>query len=433
MMRNASIGRAALLTAASAAALAGWTGAAQAGGFYLQEQSVKATGRAFSGEAADQGAESLWWNPAAIAGNAKSTAYLGASAILPSAKVNNVGTTIRRPGQTAFVPVGGNGIAKDPIDNGVLPSGAVAVRLNDQWSVGLAVTSPYSFSTNYDANAWSRYSADKTKLTTIDLQPTIAFAPSPMFGIGVGVNVEHSDATLSNALPNVLSTLPDGSQTLKGKGWDVGYSVGLQVHPSEIIDFGLSYKSSIKHTLKGDVVVAGLLGPLAANNRTVSTTAKFQTPWQATASVRVKATEGLTLNAQVVRLGWNKFDAIDLGAPLNTALPEDYRNTWSVAGGWDFAMTPQWTLRGGVQWDQTPTQNGARDARVPDSNRINFALGTSYQISDGITIDAAANYIDFKNATIDRNTIAAGSTILTSGRVTGASAIVLALGGRMSF
>jgi len=32
---------------------------ASAGAFYLQEQSVKAAGRAFSGEAADQGAESL--------------------------------------------------------------------------------------------------------------------------------------------------------------------------------------------------------------------------------------------------------------------------------------------------------------------------------------------------------------------------------------
>ena len=38
-----------------------------AGSFYLQEQSVRGAGRAFSGEAADRGVGSLWWNPASIA------------------------------------------------------------------------------------------------------------------------------------------------------------------------------------------------------------------------------------------------------------------------------------------------------------------------------------------------------------------------------
>jgi len=34
-------------------------------------------------------------------------------------------------------------------------------------------------------------------------------------------------------------------------------------HPSKLIDLGFSYKSSIKHTLKGSIVTAGLAGPLA--------------------------------------------------------------------------------------------------------------------------------------------------------------------------
>ena len=38
-----------------------------AGSFYLQEQSVRGAGRAYSGEVADRGVSSLWWNPAAIA------------------------------------------------------------------------------------------------------------------------------------------------------------------------------------------------------------------------------------------------------------------------------------------------------------------------------------------------------------------------------
>jgi len=433
MTKTASMARLGLLATVSIGA---WASAAQAGGFYLQEQSVKAAGRAFSGEVADQGAESLWWNPAAIAGNPTSTAYIGASAILPSTHVRDNGTLIKRP-TLPIAPVGGNADAKDPIKNGVLPSGAVAWRLNDQFAFGLAVTSPFSFTTDYDANSWTRYTADKTKLRTIDIQPSIAFAISPMIGIGAAVNVEHSDATLSNALPN-FTPLVDGEQQLKGKGWDAGFTVGAQLHPSSAIDLGISYKSSIKHKLSGTVTTTGLVAPLAGNNGTINTVAEFRTPWQITAGARLKATDRLTLNAQVVRLGWNKFDSIRLGAPINAAIPENYRNTWSIAGGVDYMVTPKWTMRGGVQWDQTPTQNGQRDARVPDSNRVNFALGTSYKISDAITIDAAANYVKFKDATIDRVTAAYAGTaaqtpILVNGRVTNSSAIVLGLGGRLSF
>lgn len=411
-------------------------GTALAGGFYLQEQSVKAAGRAFSGEAADEGADSLWWNPAAIADIEENQVYIGVSAILPSAEVRDSATLIVRPGQPA-ASVGGNPLARDPIQNGVLPSGAVAMRLTDRLAVGLAVTSPFSFTTEYDADSWVRYTAGKTKLRTIDIQPSLAFSATDWLRLGVAANIEHSDATLGNALPNLSPLLADGSQVLKGKGWDLGWSVGAQVHTGPVT-LGVSYKSSIKHKLDGTVETARLLGPLATNNGTLDAKATFSTPWQLIMGARFKATDKLTLNAQVVRLGWSEFDEITLGSPLDTAIPENYRNTWSFAGGLDYAPSPSWTLRAGVQHDQTPTRDGERDARVPDSNRWNFAAGASYKVTPRFTIDAAANYIAFKDATIDRTTAAYAGTaaqtpILVDGTVENASAIVLALGGRFTF
>jgi len=71
---------------------------AMASGFYIVEQSPKATGRAYSGEVADTGPESLWWNPAAIAGQKGLAIHAGASAILPAAKMNDANTIIVRPG-----------------------------------------------------------------------------------------------------------------------------------------------------------------------------------------------------------------------------------------------------------------------------------------------------------------------------------------------
>ena len=75
-----------LLFATSAAALA-MAGPAHAAGFYLQEQSVKGAGRAYSGEVADQGVSSLWWNPAAIARSGRE-AYVGVHAVFVDATVD---------------------------------------------------------------------------------------------------------------------------------------------------------------------------------------------------------------------------------------------------------------------------------------------------------------------------------------------------------
>ncbi|MDG2534015.1 TonB-dependent receptor [Sphingomonas sp. HITSZ_GF] len=418
-------------------ALIGFSQAANAQAFYLQEQSARGAGRAFSGEAADTGSASIWWNPASIGGLDSGDATIGVSAILPSGEVADNGTLIVRPGSTA-APVGGNGVTRNPINNGVLPSGAIAVPLNDRVALGLSITSPFSFTTDYPADSWARYSADKTKLRTIDIQPSIGVAVTDWLRVGAGLNIEYTDASLSNALPNLSAALADGHQELKGDGWDFGWTAGVQLH-SNRFTLGLSYKSAIEHTLKGDLTVSGLVGPLATSNMQLSgVEAKFYTPSQAIAGARFAATDKLTLNAQVIRYGWDKFDAIRLGAPVNQAIPENYRTSWSYAGGVDYAVSPKLTLRAGVQRAITPTQDGERDARVPDSNRWNFGAGGSYAVNKKLSFDLAANYVSFADAPIDRVTAAYAGTaaqtpILTDGELRDAHAVVLSAGARFKF
>ena len=74
-----------------------------AGSFYLQEQSVRGAGRAFSGEAADRGTGSMWWNPAAIARSGRELSF-GMHAIRIDSEVKNAGSYVTYPGG-ANVPV----------------------------------------------------------------------------------------------------------------------------------------------------------------------------------------------------------------------------------------------------------------------------------------------------------------------------------------
>jgi len=424
------------LTGVAFAGIASGATPAMAGGFYIQDQSTKGTGRAYSGEVADQGAESLWWNPAAIGGLDGGSAAISVTAILPKADVSNVNTLIIRPGQ-APAPVGGDPVSRNPINNGVVPSGAIAHSLGHGVAVGLVVTAPFNFTTQYPSTSWARYTALTTRLRTFDIQPSFAVQLAPGFSVGAALNIERTTAKLGNALPNLLAVLPDGMEQLSGSSWDFGYTLGAQ-YRSGPLSLGASYKSAIKHDLGGSVVVSGLLGPLAGQNGTIGAAARFTTPWQASVGARLAITPAVTLDATVTRFGWDKFDAITLSAPLNTAIPENYRNTWSYAVGADFDVAPTWTLRAGVQRDLTPVQGDQRDARVPDASRWTFALGATHALSKAFKIDVGANYLILKSSPVDRITAAYAGTpvqtpILVNGEVSKAHVFVLSLGGRLGF
>jgi len=413
-------------------------GTASASSFYLQDQSVKGLGRAYSGEVADQGAESLWWNPASIARSGREI-YLGEHTILTSATVLDQGSTITRPIPPAGLttPTAGEPRAYNPVETGVLPNGAFAMPVGDRFAVGVSVAAPYDFTSQYSSSSFARYNSLKSRLTTIDIQLTGAMKVTDWLDLGIALNSEYTSANLGNALPNLSPLLPDAQQTLRGDGWNYGYSVGAQVHQGPW-EFGLSYKSKMDHDLDGTATVSGLLGPLAANNFSTSASAKFTTPWIATVGARYHVTPQLTLNAQLERFGWSEFDAIRYTiAGATTATPEGYKDTTSGAIGVDYAVNPKWVLRAGVGYDQSPLNGTYRDTRVPDSDRVLYTAGTSVKVRPDLTVDASFGYVQFNGSTANTTTVfysgTAAATAVTERADIGGNAKILSLGMRYNF
>lgn len=421
-----------LLASGAASALAH---PAAAAGFYLQEQSVRGAGRAYSGEVADTGVQSLWWNPAAIARSPRQV-YVGAHGVLVDADVSDTGSTITYAGGVT-TPVGGEPRAFKPIQDGVVPNFAVALPVEDRFALGLSLAAPYNFTTKYRRNAWARYDALQSRLNTADAQLTGALRLTDWLDLGAGVSASYVDAKLSTASPNLSPLLPDGVSQLSGDGWDLGWAVGAQAHLDRLT-VGASYRSSIDHKLKGDIFVGGLVGPLAAANVEGPGSAAFSTPWIATLGARYAVTEQLTLNAQVQRVGWGEFDAIRVRTPsAPQTLAQNYKDVTSGGVGLDYAVNPRLTLRAGVQYDPTPTPDDERTARVPDGDRWLYGAGASARLTDRLTVDVAAAYIDFRSTAVRHDTIfypgtAAATTTRLNGRVAG-QGYILSLGLTSSF
>jgi len=407
---------------------------ASASAFYLQEQSVRGTGRAYSGEVADKGVASLWWNPASIAGIAHNEVYVGLNGVLVQSKVADTGSTITRPVPITTAVGGANSAAK-PISNGLVPNAAGAWKINDQLSIGVLIAAPYNFTTKYNSNSWTRYDALKSQLRTVNIDTVVAYKVNDFLDLGAGVTALYADAELTNALPNISPLQPDGYQALKGDSWAYGWTAGAQMHPSDKFTLGVSYRSQIKEKLKGDVTVAGLLAPIpAANNFTTNGQARITLPWMVNVGARWALNDQWTLNGSVSRVGWKRFDAINVTFPgSSTSVAQNYKNITTYAVGVDYQATPRLTLRSGVQYDPTPTPDVGRTARVPDGDRMMYAVGGTFAATDNLKIDAALSYISFDKSNINRTDVTpTGSVVNLRGTAEG-SAVVISTGARFSF
>jgi len=405
-----------------------------AGSFYLQEQSVRGAGRAYSGETADYGVSSLWWNPASIARSGREL-YFGAHGLKIDSDVDNAGSTITYA-NGAVVPVQGQDHNIDPIESGLAPNFAFATPIGDRFAVGLSLAAPYNFTTKYQPTSFARYDALTSELRTVDAGLTVAMRVTDWLDVGAGFNGQYVKAKLTSALPGVSPLLPDGSSSLEGDGWDYGWNVGAQAHAGRW-DFGLSYRSEIEHELDGDVNIV-LTGPLAPNSVSSAGVASFNTPWFASASVRYAATDRLTLNAQVNRIGWSEFQAITVDYPGGgDVIHQNYKDVTTGAIGADYAVNDKLTLRAGVGYDPTPTQDALRTARIPDADRWLFSIGGSAEVREGLTVDAGLTYIAFSDSDIhDDRTFYAGTPVETVSNLRGTaegSGVVASIGARWAF
>lgn len=370
-------------------------GGASAQAFYVPQQSVVAAGRANSGEAAAQGASALWWNPAGIARSGREI-YVGGHGRFVSLDANDSGSTITRPipptGLTTAV--GGDSTAR-PTQDDFIPNGAIVIPVTDAMTFGFSVTSPYRLDNDYGTGSWARYDTIHSKIETTDYQATLALQAAEWLDLGASVSLQTIDAALRSASPNLSPLQPDAEQLLVGDGQDWGWSVGAQAYLGALT-LGGSYRSAMDRELDGRLSLSGLQAPLDGANFAAPSQTRFTTPWMASFAARWQATAQLALNGQIERQGWSEYDAIRIAfAGMNAAIDQNYKDITTVAVGMDYQATPAWALRTGVRFDPTPTRDDPRETGVPDTDRVTFAVGTSYEIQPGVTLDAALSYVDF--------------------------------------
>jgi long-chain fatty acid transport protein len=383
-----------LVTLAVATALGGVASSAVAGGFAIGTQSGSGTGNAFAGgAAAADDASVAWFNPAAMT-LIPGKQVAGALNILkPSFKFENT---------TSTSPVG-TGEGGDGGDWAYVPNAFFTWAINPKLSFGLALNVPFGLTTEYDAGWRGQFTALKSEIKSVNLNPSIAYKINDMVSIGAGLSYQKIEAELSN------SAGPAGISTLTADDDGFGYNLGVMIQASPSTRIGAHYRSKIKYDLEGDVTFT----VAAAGNGSIR--ADLEVPDSFSLSFFQALGPNWELMGDLTWTGWSSLQQLQVirtsGAGSGTTLTTlqfQWDDTWRYGVGANYKLNPQTKLRFGLAFDETPTNDTYRTARLPDQDRTWVAFGVQWRPSKSGILDFGYAHEFIKDAYINNSQGAAG-------------------------
>ncbi|MDS1308544.1 MULTISPECIES: OmpP1/FadL family transporter [Marinobacter] len=424
-----------------------------AGGFSLNEQSASAMGVANAGAVANpENATTVLFNPAGMSQLKGTNISFGAAVLDIKAEAKSASAT-----NTLGGPVNG-GTGGDIADPAFLPNFYLTHEINDSIDVGFGFHAPYGLAADYDDDFVGRYFADKTELTVISFSPAISVNNGKGLSMGIGLNVMYAEGRLSkfqdvrggfyqqgvaNAMqqagvtdPSLLpaSTLAaisagasaqaDGYEQAYGtpyadiNGDDIGitFRVGFLYELSDSTQFGLTAQTGTEFNLEGDVEISNFPAPvgqpptgLTPVTLTEDVRVPLAIPESITLGARHQLNDTVTLLAGASYSRWSRFEELDIisreggtgqvsgltGNEVITHITEKWKNTWQFNVGSIWQVTPEWALKAGYAWDESPVDNYLT-ARIPSSDRHWLTLGGQWKsVDNGWTVDAAVGTLLF--------------------------------------
>ncbi|CCB91200.1 putative long-chain fatty acid transport protein [Waddlia chondrophila 2032/99] len=408
-------------------------------GFFLIEQSVSAMGTAYaSGSAYAEDASTIWFNPAGMTKICGRQFVGGGHGVFPSLDYNDEGSIAvetfsnsPEPGgiPATFQPLIGNDSKSD--EPALVGQSYFSAQLNNRLWVGLGITAPYGLVTDYGNDWKGRYHAIRSAVLTVNINPSIAWKINDRWSIGAGFSAMYLHAKLTNAVDfgligvNILGEVAagalglvpqqsDGTVELKGNSWGYGGNAGILYEPCCGTRIGFSYRSEVKHKVKGEekfkVLPPGIENsPLAAGFQDTGAKADITLPMQLSLSGYHELSRCFAIMGDVTWTKWSSLQELRFvfdnpGQPENVTTFQ-WKNSFRYSLGVHYRPSDCFIARFGVSYDETPVPNSQRRTpRVPDEDRFWIATGVGYKINSCTRIDIGYAHLFARDPEIDKST-----------------------------
>lgn len=433
-MNNNSIKLA--LAVGIAGSILGLSNPAAASGFQLIEQSVSGMGNAYAGVAASaEDATTVFFNPAGMTRLKDSQAIGALHYIVPSSEFKDKGSFQALPVPPFSIDLQG-GDGGDGGVSAVVANFYYVQGLNEDWTFGLGINTPFGLETDW-SNTWQgRYHGVTSEVLTVNINPALAYKVDDKLSLGGGIDLQYVDATLSNAIDitticNGLLIVPcaglpqtgDALGEVTGDDWGFGFNLGLLYEISATTRVGAAYRSKIGNTLEGkakfkDISGTGNLATIQAGGLFLNSDVEADIDLPATLSVSGyhELDAKWAVMADISWTEWSKLDELvieyDVGAQGDTTEVFDWDDTFRYGVGVNYRHSDTLLWRGGIAFDESPVPSKEkRGVRIPDNDRLWLAFGAGFKPARGITVDVGYAHLFVDESKIN-NTNITGHTLV---------------------
>jgi len=333
-------------------------------------------GAAFAGLADDPSA--IMHNPAGLTQVKGTNIYSGVTALIPSAEYTNPSGESEKTDFNVYYPPHLYISSDFDMENVVL---------------GLGIFSPFGIAGgSWSEDGLTRYISTESTITTISVNPTLAWQVTPKLSIGLGVYYLHSFNTAEKMIDQSMIGGADGKFSLDADGGGWGYNLGILVAPFEKLSFGFAFRSKVSVDQTGDADlenIAPALQPLFGGSQyktKVETSVDF--PETVTFGIAYKPIASLTLAFDAEWLNWSRFDHQTLdfenevpGAGFSDMTIElDWKDQWFFKFGLEYELNEKFAIRTGYAFIKTQVPDHTLSPAYPDEDGHNFCIGFGYKI-----------------------------------------------------
>jgi long-chain fatty acid transport protein len=265
-------------------------------------------------------------------------------------------------------------------------------------SVGIAVNTPYGNRLSWEDDWQGRFLIQNLSFHAITIQPTVGYKFGDILGIGAGLVIATGNVTLNKAIP-LNSSTGEGSTNIKGSTTNVGFNVGVMVHPVKGLSIGVDYRSEIDMKVKsGDatfIVPPALQDSFPANKVNVT----LPLPANLDFGLSYQINEKWMVGMNVCAVFWKVYDSLVFDFETTnslvgrTATAALYKNAVIVRLGAQWKINNIVTVRAGGYYDPSPVQNDYLNPQTPSTNELGLTCGVSVFPFKGFSIDAAFLYL----------------------------------------
>ena len=366
-------------------------GTAMAGGLYITEFGTPSEGAASAGaNAVAEDASVGFHNPAGIV-------FLEDEGGHWLASVGGLNVTAEFKSEPGTVVPGNDG--GDAGGFAPVASLFYSRKVSDKWGWSASLLSISAAILDYDDGWVGRYWAEELTLFTINVTPAVSYRINDRWSVGLAVPIMFGSLEMDLAVPIGPPEAPiaEGSVNIDGDDIGAAWSLSTFIDVSPRTNLGIIYVAENEVSLDSDIT----FDPVGLE---FDADVKFPFAQTVRFSFAHDINENVTLLGTFAWEDWSSFEDLLISATMgDMVIPRNWDDTYRYSLGVRWRSGGSWTWRAGVAYDTSPTNASDRTPDMPIDRQIRLGFGGQYERPSGTKIGAVFEYVDMGDGRIEND------------------------------